>query len=115
MKKVEELKKTVDHALLKNSETAHALNSNLANHPEISGEEYHSCKEYVRLCREKGMETEEEFVDSLLQVIAVMEEKLVRFGIAGGIRCSSPARPRVRAQCQRKPEPSDCVRPLRYG
>lgn len=77
MKKVEELKKTFDHALLKNSETAHALNSNLANHPEISGEEYNSCKEYVRLCREKGMETEEEFcgLPTAFKAAAVRRER----------------------------------------
>lgn len=61
MKKVEDLKKIFDEVLFRNRDTAHALNFDLANHPEVSGEEYNSCKEYVRLCREKGMETEENF------------------------------------------------------
>lgn len=61
MKNIEELKRQFTQALEDNARLAHNLNYDLANHPETSGQEYQSCAKYVRLCKEKGMETEENF------------------------------------------------------
>lgn len=47
--------------LLKEKETAYQLNYYLAENPEISGEEFKACAKYVEICRQKGMEVEENF------------------------------------------------------
>ena len=56
-----ELKKAFEQALIKNKEVSHQLNYFLAENPELSGKEYEACKKYVEICREKGMDVEEEF------------------------------------------------------
>lgn len=61
MKNTEDLKKIFDEKMTANKETAHSLNHELAAHPEISGQEYDSCKRYIKLCRQKGMKVEENF------------------------------------------------------
>lgn len=61
MKHLSELKKQYQSAVTKHRETAFALNYDLARHPEISGEEFKSCKKYVQICKEHHMEVEENF------------------------------------------------------
>ncbi|MFS0780265.1 amidohydrolase [Bacillus sp. 1P06AnD] len=61
MKNITELKQLFEDALLRNHDIAHALNYDLAEHPEVSGEEFESCKKYVNICRDKGMDVEENF------------------------------------------------------
>lgn len=45
--------------LSKNEETAYHLNHYLAEHPEISGQEYNSVKKITEILREKGIEVED--------------------------------------------------------
>lgn len=61
MKSLSELKNQYQKTVTKHGETAFALNYDLAEHPEISGEEFNSCKKYVQICRANHMEVEENF------------------------------------------------------
>lgn len=54
---IDELKKHIKN----HEKEAFALNNQIANDPELSGQEYHACKRYVTLCRSLGMEVTEQF------------------------------------------------------
>ena len=53
------LKDTYLETLSKNEETAYQLNHYLADHPEISGQEYNSVKKITEILRDKGIEVED--------------------------------------------------------
>lgn len=40
---------------------AFTLNYEIANDPELSGQEYHACARHVAACRSLGMDVEEHF------------------------------------------------------
>ena len=42
-------------------QAAYAINKQIANDPELSGEEFHACAAYVEACRKLGMAVEEKF------------------------------------------------------
>ena len=53
------LRDTYLETLSKNEETAYHLNHYLAEHPEISGQEYNSVKKITEILRDKGIEVED--------------------------------------------------------
>lgn len=56
------MNKTIYQTALKESlPIASAMNTYLAEHPELSGEEYNSCAYIVNACRKAGMTVEEQF------------------------------------------------------
>ena len=55
------IKELFEEAVLKYQNVCHQLNYFLAENPELSGEEFKACQKFVDICRERGMEVEEEF------------------------------------------------------
>ena len=53
------LEETYLETLSKNEETAYQLNHYLAEHPEISGQEYNSVKKITEILRDKGIDVED--------------------------------------------------------
>lgn len=53
------LRDTYLETVSKNEETAYHLNHYLAEHPEISGQEYHSVKKITEILRNKGIEVDD--------------------------------------------------------
>lgn len=49
--------------ITRHEEEAFTLNYQIANDPELSGEEYRACKRYVHLCRVLGMEVTEQLAN----------------------------------------------------
>lgn len=61
MEKYLELKEKIAQAVKENLQDAIALNDDLADHPELSGEEYESSRKIVELLRRKGFDVEYPF------------------------------------------------------
>lgn len=61
MEKYLELKEKIAQAVKENLQDAIALNDDLADHPELSGEEYESSRKIVELLKRKGFEVEYPF------------------------------------------------------
>ncbi len=61
MDKYVELKEKIAAAVKANMQDAIALNDDLADHPELSGEEYESSRKIVELLKNKGFDTEYPF------------------------------------------------------
>ena len=61
MEKYLELKKKIAQAVKENLQDAIALNDDLADHPELSGEEYESSRKIVELLKHKGFDVEYPF------------------------------------------------------
>lgn len=74
----EKLLKSVD----KNKDTAFNLNYYLADNPEISGEEYNSCKKIVEILRDKNIEVKENFCGYETSFIGHVIEKNSDINIA---------------------------------
>lgn len=62
--------------LVKYQQQAWDLNFDIANHPEISGEEFHACAAYIKLCRALGMEVTERFTNQPTAFKAVARHKI---------------------------------------
>lgn len=61
MEKYLELKEKIAQAVKENLQNAIALNDDLADHPELSGEEYESSRKIVELLKHKGFDVEYPF------------------------------------------------------
>ena len=61
MEKYLELKEKIAQAVKENLQDAIALNDDLADHPELSGEEYESSRKIVELLKRKGFDVEYPF------------------------------------------------------
>ncbi len=61
MEKYLELKEKIAQAVKENLQDAIALNDDLADHPELSGEEYESSRKIVELLKHKGFDVEYPF------------------------------------------------------
>ena len=61
MEKYLELKEKIAQAVKENLQDAIALNDDLADHPELSGEEYESSRKFVELLKHKGFDVEYPF------------------------------------------------------
>ena len=61
MEKYLELKEKISQAVKENLQDAIALNDDLADHPELSGEEYESSRKIVELLKRKGFDVEYPF------------------------------------------------------
>jgi len=61
MKKYEEIKQYIDQVIEKERNTLIDLNDDLADHPELSGQEYESSRKMVELLREREYEVEYPF------------------------------------------------------
>ena len=61
MEKYLELKEKIAQAIKENLQDAIALNDDLADHPELSGEEYESSRKIVELLKHKGFDVEYPF------------------------------------------------------
>ena len=61
MEKYLELKEKISQAVKENLQDAIALNDDLADHPELSGEEYESSRKIVELLKHKGFDVEYPF------------------------------------------------------
>lgn len=55
------LERLFEEGLSKEKETAYQLNYYVADNPELSGEEFKACAKYVEICKQKGMNVEENF------------------------------------------------------
>lgn len=63
MERYLEMKEKIAEAVKANLQDAIALNDDLADHPEISGEEYESSRKIVELLRSKGFDVTYPFAD----------------------------------------------------